>query len=138
MIVSVPFSAAAAPPEMPASRNSTPAVCRRRVERDGRGRRGRAQVDDDLAGAAVREQAAVAEHDRLDDAAVGQREQHDVDARARAPRRGSPAAMPASPSRRRVGVEADDRLARASSRRRAIRPPMLPAPMIPIRLAAMV
>ena len=57
MIVSVPASAAAAPPEMPASTSSTPLLCQATVELDGRARRRRAQVDDDLPGASARQDA---------------------------------------------------------------------------------
>ena len=51
----------------------------RRVDSLGRFGRGRRQVDDHLAGARVLEHPAVAEHHRLDDARVRQRQQHDVD-----------------------------------------------------------
>ena len=52
------------------------------VDPPRRGRRGRAQVDDDLALPAVGRNAVRAEDDRLDDGAVGQREQDDVHALA--------------------------------------------------------
>ena len=70
---------------------ATPRSAERRVQiaRVDSGRRG-AQVDDDLPGAAVVEHPAVAEHDRFDDRAVGQRQEHDLAAAATS-RRGSPA-----------------------------------------------
>ena len=78
MIVSVPCSAAAAPPEMPASTNSTSRSHRAAWIFTDRARRGGAEVDHDLPRARALEQPAIAEHDRLDGGGVGQREEDDV------------------------------------------------------------
>ena len=77
MMVRVPFSAAAAPPEMPASRNAAPrsarAACSLMLELGAAVLRSTMTCP-----AAAIPHASRAEHDRLDDRAVGQRHEHAV------------------------------------------------------------
>ena len=99
MRVSVPFSAAAAPPEMPASRYSAPFACELGVQRDRRARVRRAEVDDDLALPRGADDAVVAAHDALDDRRVGQGEEHDVGLPRHVGRASRPGVAPAAVTR---------------------------------------
>ena len=112
---------ASASREPPAMIVSVPCLGRRRAARDAgvderdarsasaaqiltrRGRRRRAQIDDDLARAGVLEQPSLAQHDRLDGRAVGQREEHDLCRRRELRDRGIAGRRPRLPPARHRG-----------------------------------